>query len=80
VLAGHLHVRAQAIAGNILQLSHAALAGSPHDASIITITVADGRLEVRPTATGVSIRRTPPQGVLTTCVEQKVKAGPAAPR
>jgi hypothetical protein len=55
VLAGHLHLRAHAIAGNILQLSHAALAESPHDASIITITAADSRLEVRRRAHRVAI-------------------------
>lgn len=42
VLHGHLHTRAETVAGNILQLSMGALAEAPHDAALVTIE-ADAR-------------------------------------
>jgi predicted phosphodiesterase len=48
VLSGHLHVRSHAVSGNVLQLGQAALAESPHDASVITLTQgSDGLTVVR---------------------------------
>jgi hypothetical protein len=46
VLAGHLHVRGHAIAGNILQLAIAALAERPSDATIVRVTSGGGALDV----------------------------------
>lgn len=45
-LTGHLHVRAHAIDGNILQLSNGALAESPHDVGLVEIAVAGGVVTV----------------------------------
>jgi hypothetical protein len=46
VLAGHLHVRGHAISGNVLQLSQAALAESPHDAALITVELREDRIDI----------------------------------
>jgi 3',5'-cyclic-AMP phosphodiesterase len=45
-LTGHLHVRAHAIAGNVLQLSHAAVVEHPHEVSIVEIAQAQRAVTV----------------------------------
>jgi hypothetical protein len=45
-LTGHLHVRAHAISGNVLQLACASLAEAPHDAAVIEIAERGGALTV----------------------------------
>lgn len=49
VLTGHLHVRAHAIAGNVLQLNMASLAEAPHDASVVTVETHEDAVAVRRT-------------------------------
>lgn len=46
VLAGHLHLRATAVAGTVLQLSHPALIERPHQVSLVELDSGPGRLTV----------------------------------
>ncbi|ASR37743.1 hypothetical protein BAY61_25155 [Prauserella marina] len=48
-LTGHLHVRAYAVAGNVLQLNMAALVEPPHDVAVVTVEAARGSVLVRRT-------------------------------
>jgi hypothetical protein len=45
-LTGHLHIRSHAVRSNILQLGQGALAESPHDAALITISCDDHGIDV----------------------------------
>lgn len=45
-LTGHLHVRSHAVKSNILQLGQGALAESPYDAAVVTISCHEGGIDV----------------------------------
>jgi hypothetical protein len=63
-LTGHLHVRSHAVKSNILQLGQGALAESPYEAAVVTISCHDGGIDVTRRCHSVADLESGPPAVL----------------
>jgi 3',5'-cyclic AMP phosphodiesterase CpdA len=69
-LTGHLHVRAHATVGNVLQLDHAAVVEQPHDVSVLDIEQARGTVVV--TRRDLRVPGAPPPGAPASVLDPEV--------